>query len=122
MLQNIIKYESVNSPRLHQNQFPKDFNGVSLNNLDFDVDDVIDSAKIIYEKQCDLAFGKKFMTDEGYAWCLTVGIKNNFPFLQYLVDIYIKHSLMNKKKTRTFNEYSYHQWLERIGFTNILKT
>eukprot|EP01084_Bolivina_argentea_P024583 45797_1 len=71
----------------------------------------------IYELECDSVFGKKIVTDNSFEYGLAIGIKNNyFPFLQYLVDIYMRYCLqfvLKDIKNRTLNQTKFNDFLRK---------
>ena len=69
-----------------------------------------------YKKQCDVAFGKKIITDDGFQYALAIGVKNNnFPFLQYIIDIYqtycIQYAL--KDQYRSLSDITFSDWARK---------
>ena len=80
--------------------------------MNFDISSVeMNFAYKVYDKQCDLLR----MTDNGYMWCLSVGLKNKFPFLQSLVDIYVANTL-HQRMSGVLNKKSYTKWFEESKF------
>lgn len=73
-------------------------------NLNLEIDEIdINRSLNLYKKQCKHSFGNKALTDNGMAYSISVGIKNNnFPFLRYILDIYMRHSL---NKCLYYNRY-----------------
>ena len=48
----------------------------------------------VYNVQCDAVFGEMVQTNDEFKYGLAVGIKNdNFPFMQYIIDIYMRKAL-----------------------------
>ena len=81
-----------------------------------------------YKKQCLKSFGNKAFTDNGMAYAFTIGIHNhNFPFLQMIIDIYMRDSLQralyyNKYVStdriydiHTLSDYTIHDWASRYN-------
>ena len=48
----------------------------------------------VYNAQCDAVFGETIQKYDEFKYGLAVGIKNdNFPFMQYIIDIYMRKAL-----------------------------
>eukprot|EP01084_Bolivina_argentea_P150829 263350_1 len=67
----------------------------------FEIDDILfDMVKAKYEKQCNLIWnlGTKAGADKSLVTVLAIGQKHGFPYLQYLVDMYIRDKITFKVK------------------------
>mmetsp|Transcript_47487 Transcript_47487/g.76198 ORF Transcript_47487/g.76198 Transcript_47487/m.76198 type:complete len:753 (-) Transcript_47487:200-2458(-) len=133
ILQNCYKYgmalrRSMKFEVTHQFMKNYKINGkIFPLNLDLNAND-ISFALQRYKKQCKKSFANKALTDNGMAYSFAVGIKNhNFPFLQCLLDMYVRDSLQNAiyynkhistngvYDIHTLNDYSIQSWAEKVG-------
>lgn len=77
------------------------------------------STRDIYQTQCEAVFGKKIQTDDEFQYGLAVGAKNNnFPFMQYIIDIYVRQGfqyVLGDLRSRTLRDNPFEKLFKQCG-------